>query len=266
MKFLLSFFVLGSMAIDTTMLMMMMQQQTAQNPVQGNQMNMMLPLLLLKDSDNKTSENSDMLMLMMMQGQGMGNMQSVLPLLLLNDKSMDFKSLFLLTNMMNQDCARDTDQQMNSLMPLLLMDKGASNTTNTDSLMMLMMMQTMGNNPVGINQMMPFIMMGNKTESDSLLMMVMLSSMSGGMSNQQGFDNSFNMLLPLLMKDDCAKTDTACQKKQTNMLVLMMAMQSQGPNTQMGPNTILPLLLMKDDKNNENLMFYMMMSQNRQAC
>ena len=50
------------------------------------------------------------------------------------------------------------------------------------------------------------------------------------------------------------------------MMVMMMAMQSQAPNTQMGPNMMLPMLLMEDDSNNENLMFYMMMSQNKQAC
>ena len=149
------------------------------------------------------------------------------------------------------------------LIPLLMSEKSGN---STDDLMMLMMMQTMGNSPVGMTQMMPFIMMKDKTETDSLLMMVLLSSMSGGMNSQQGFDNSFNMLLPLLLGNDCKSGDTACEQKQTNMLVMMMAMQSQGPNSQMGPNMMIPLLLMKDDKNNENLMFYMMTSMNKAAC
>ena len=84
---------------------------------------MMLPLLLMEDADNKTSDNSDMLMMMMMQGQNMNDMGSILPLMLLGDKSLDFKSLFLMTNMMNQDCSQDTDQQMNMLLPMLLSGK-----------------------------------------------------------------------------------------------------------------------------------------------
>ena len=43
-------------------------------------------------------------------------------------------------------------------------------------------------------------------------------------------------------------------------------MQSQAPDSQMGPNMMLPLLLMDDSSDNQNLMFYMMMSGNKQAC
>ena len=57
--------------------------------------------------------------------------------------------------------------------------------------------------------------------------------------------------------------DTACEKEQKNMMVMMMTMQSQAPNTQMGPNMMLPLLLMDDTADNENLIFYMMMSQSK---
>ena len=39
----------------------------------------------------------------------------------------------------------------------------------------------------------------------------------------------------------------------------------QAPNTQMGPNIMLPLLLMDDDSSNENLMFMMMANQNKPA-
>ena len=44
-----------------------------------------------------------------------------------------------------------------------------------------------------------------------------------------------------------------------------MAMQSQAPNTQMGPNMMLPLLLMDDSSDNQDLIFYMMMSQQKPA-
>ena len=103
MKILSSFLALGCIqALDSTLLMLMMQQQSVSNPNQANQMSHLLPLLMLSDSDsNKTSDNSDMLILMMMQGQG-GDMNAVLPFLLLDDDSLDFKTLFLLTNMMRQ--------------------------------------------------------------------------------------------------------------------------------------------------------------------
>ena len=223
MKFLTSFFLCGALAIDSTLMMLMMQQTSETNPGQAGQMNMILPLLLLGDQDNKTSDNTDMLMLMMMQGQDMGDMNSMLPFLMMGDDSLDFKSLFLMTNMMNQDCAHETDSMMNMLMPMLMMgdEEGSS-----DDLMMLMMMQSMGNSPVGMNQMMPFLMMNDKSEDDSLMMMVMLSSMTGGMESQQGFDNNFNMMLPMLL-NDCEDDDDECAKKQQNMMIMMMSMQSQ---------------------------------------
>ena len=68
--------------------------------------------------------------------------------------------------------------------------------------------------------------MDDSSDDDSLLLMVMMNSMSGGLKSQAGFDSNFNLLLPLLIKD-CAASDTDCKKKQKNMLVMMMAMQSQ---------------------------------------
>ena len=74
--------------------------------------------------------------------------------------------------------------------------------------------------------MMPLLLMEDSSDDDSLLLMVMMNSMSGGMKSQAGFDSNFNLLLPLLIKD-CADSDTDCKKKQKNMLVMMMTMQSQ---------------------------------------
>ena len=67
------------------------------------------------------------------------------------------------------------------------------------------------------------------------------------------------MLLPLLISKDG-------DNEQKNLMVMMMAMQSQAPNTQMGSDMILPMLLMNDDSNNENLMMYMMMSMGKPEC
>ena len=88
------------MAIDSTLLMLMMNQNS--NPSQSNQMNMMMPLLLLDDKDAKSDENKNLLIMMMMQGENMADSQSILPLLMLDDDSVDFKSFFLYSNMLNQ--------------------------------------------------------------------------------------------------------------------------------------------------------------------
>merc|ERR1712136_356269 len=145
-------------------------------------------------------------MMMMMQGGSMGDSNSILPLLMLSDDSLDFKSFFLYSNMPKQDCDTSTDSQFSSMLPLLLMsDDSSKKSSSSDSLMMMLMMQSMGDSPVGINNILPFLMMGDKSDDDSMLLMVMMNSMTGGLNSQSGFDNSFNMLLPMLMKD-CADT------------------------------------------------------------
>ena len=128
-----------------------------------------------------------------------------------------YSSLFII------DCEHDTDSQMNMLLPMIMM---GNETESSDNLMMMLMMQSMGNQPIGLNSMMPFIMMNDQDEDSSLLMMIMMNSMTGGMDSQQGFDNNFNMMMPLLM-NGCDDGDDECEKKQKNMFVLMMAMQSQ---------------------------------------
>ena len=87
--------------------------------------------------------------------------------------------------------------------------------------------------------------------------------MNGGMTTEQGFDNSFNMLLPLmLLSEDDRRKRRSTDGVDLDMLVLMMAMQSQAPGTTMGTNVMLPLLLMSDESadSNESLMFFMMMN------
>ena len=71
--------------------------------------------------------------------------------------------------------------------------------------------------------MMPLLLLDDSSDDSSLLLMVMMNSMTGGLNSQSGFDNSFNMLLPMLMKD-CGDTDADCKKKQQNMMVMMMTM------------------------------------------
>ena len=150
---------------------------------------------------------------------------------------------------------------MNSMLPMLMLD---SNSTASD-LMMLMMFQSQGDSPIAMEQMMPFLMLSDKSDSDNLLLMVMMNSMTGGLNEQEGFDSNFNLLLPLAL-EECAANDAVCEKKNKDMMILLMAMQSNAPSTTMGPDMMLPLLLMDDTSNNEDLIFFMMMSQNMPQC
>ena len=47
-----------------------------------------------------------------------------------------------------------------------------------------MMMQSIGNQPIGMNMMMPLLMSEDNGEDSQLLMMVLMNSMTGGMNNQ----------------------------------------------------------------------------------
>ena len=99
---LFAFLLSAVLALDSTLLMLLMNQNSVGNPNQANQMNMMLPLLLLDDEDAKSADNKNLLIMMMMQGGDMGDSQAILPLLLLGDGDVDFKSFFLYSNMLKQ--------------------------------------------------------------------------------------------------------------------------------------------------------------------
>ena len=62
-----------------------------QNEEQGNQMNSLLPFLMMESQN----ENSEMLMMMMMQQPG-ADMNTMLPLLMMGDDEVDMQSLFLM--------------------------------------------------------------------------------------------------------------------------------------------------------------------------
>jgi len=90
--------------------------------------------------------------------------------------------------------------------------------------MMLMMMQTMGDSPVQINQLAPFLLMDDLADDSNLMLMILLNMMNGGMNTQVGFQDNFNLMMPLLLTDDCSdETDAdkkkACEKKQKDLLV-----------------------------------------------
>ena len=88
--------------------------------------------------------------------------------------------------------------------------------------------------------------------------MTLLSSMTGGMDNADGFTQNFNLLLPLLLSDEKLNGDD-------DLLVLLMAMQSQAPGSAMNAQSMLPLLLMDSGSNNEELIMFMAMMSNNQC-
>ena len=100
---LLSFLFSAIFAIDSTLLMLMVNQNSVQNPTQGDQMSMMLPLLLLNDEKTaKSEDNKNLLIMMMMQGGNLADTNSILPLLMLENDSLDLKNFFLYSNMLKQ--------------------------------------------------------------------------------------------------------------------------------------------------------------------
>jgi hypothetical protein len=94
---LLNFFFLSSVvAVNQEILLNILQQQAASNSNQNNQLNLLPPFMMMEDMGNKTSENTDLLMSMIIQGEL--DTSSILPLLMLEDDTLDFKSIFLMTN------------------------------------------------------------------------------------------------------------------------------------------------------------------------
>ena len=202
------------------------------------------------------------------------NMDQMLPFLLMDNGETDMKSLFLMTTMMQNNC-EDTNGQMNMLLPLLLMTEDDTEDETTDrrrrdtdtedkadsTLKTLLLLQTMseGNTGLDINSMMPFLLMEDSSDSDHLMKLVLMSSMTGGMDSSAGFENNFNMLLPLLLgSEDGDEGDE-------DMLFILLAMQSQAPGSSMGSQAMLPLLMMDSDSNNQQLIMFMSMM-NNQNC
>ena len=101
--------------------------------------------------------------------------------------------------------------------------------------------------------------MNDSSDSDNLLLMVMMSSMTGGMDSSTGFANNFNMLLPLLLGSENE------DEGDSDMLFVLLAMQSQSPGSAMGSNTMLPLILMDSESDNSELIMFMAMM-NNQNC
>lgn len=247
-------------------------------------------------------DNTLMLMMLMMQNPN-ADLNTMLPFLVMDDGKRDMKSLFLLTTVMQNNC-HDTNDQMNMLLPLLLLsddndeettDRKRRDTTddkdNSETLMTLLLLQTMsqGNRGLDMNVMLPFLLMDDASDKDNLFLLVLVNSMTGGMDTTAGFDNNFNLLLPLLLIKDDDTTADDNKESDSDMLFILMAMQSQAPGknlklkylifhlkfdfipikiylgTAMSSNALLPLLLMDSSSNNEPLIMFMAMMGNQQC-
>ena len=175
----------------------------------------------------------------------------------LSDGSMDMTTMMLMTNMMNKDCAHDTNEQMSSMLPLLLMQEDGDNDKLKTMLMFQMMSEGDGLN---MDSMLPMLMLDDSDdELSETLMMILMSSMGSGRQDAATYDSGFNMLMPLLMLDDGSGN-----AGDSDLMLLMMMMQAQSPSTSSTMDSMLPMLLMQDDDSNDTLLMFMMMSQ--QQC
>merc|ERR1712008_471006 len=176
----------------------------------------------------------------------------MLPLMFLGDGDIDMKSMMLMTTMMQKDCTHDTNDQMSSMLPLLLMGENG----NDDKLKTLLMFQMMSDGSgLNMDSMLPMLMLGDDDdEMSEVLMMVLMSSLGSGRQEASTYDSGFNMMLPLMMAGDDADSD-----------MMMMMMQAQSPSTGSTMDSMLPMMLMKDDSDNSSLLMFMMMSQGQQC-
>ena len=245
---------------------------------QAEQMKMILPMLMM---DAKENENIKLLMMLMMQDptflEKSDNQQLVTYLMNAEDDTLDFKTMFLMTNMFRKECNNNGAQRMNSLMPLLIKKSESAHNATQDAddqsdiqnLLTIMTFMSSGEAGVDASSMLPLLMEemvfedGNFDHDKKLLLWVMMSMMTGETNNAQGFSNSFNMLLPLVMRD-C--NDDACEKQKRDLMTVLIAMQSNAPGTAFGPDMMIPLMLMGNTDNNQELIFFMMTQMNNKAC
>lgn len=237
---------------DTTKMMLMMN---AMNMYPNDPLTQLLPMMALSDSDD---DNSKALMaMMMMNPSASGDLNSIMPLLMYQDDSVDLKSVFVYSSILGHDCHHDSNAQLSQLLPMMLA-KETDESEKLKTMIMFQMMAGAGQSIGGMEHLMQHILLGDEIH-DNPLMMILLQSMTGHVNSHQGYDQAFNMMLPLVMHEDCATDDDACFKDQRDFLMMMLMMGAQTPNSGTSINSILPMLMMDDDDNNELLIMFMMM-------
>ena len=272
---------------ESTKMMLMMN---AMNMYPNDPLTQIMPLLMLSEDEDTTSttgtstgtstgtgtstststtednENAKLLMMMtMMNPASAGDVNNIMPLLFMNDDTVDMKSMLVYSAILNQDCTHSTNHQINQLLPLMLA-KEKETDEKLKTMIMFQMMAGAGKH-LDMNELLMHIMLEDKIE-DNPLMLILLQAMTGDVNTPSGYDNSFNLMLPMVLADDCTEatvTDKdACKKKQKDLMIMMMMMGAQTPNSGTSINSILPMMLMDDKDDNSMLIMFMMMQQ--QPC
>ena len=139
----------------------------------------------------------------------------------------------------------------------MMLSRETDDDEKLKTMIMFQMMAGAGHN-VGMEHLMHHILFEDEIH-DNPLFMILLQAMTGDVNHNQGFENAFNMMLPIALHEDCTVGDDACFKKQRDYLMIMLMMGAQTPNSGVSVNSILPMLLLDDDDNNELLIMFMMM-------
>ena len=250
---------------DYLRMMLLSPGLLGKSQTQACQIDPILPYMLM-NSDN--AENSKIIMMLMLENPNTP-LDNILPYFMLENGKIDMESLFLVTTVMQTNC-KNTNDQLNMLLSLLLLrndgkehDRRKRETAEpsiNEGLKILILTQTMseGNNGLDINFIMPYLLLNDARDEDNLLLMILMNAISGELDSEDGFGDNFNLLLPLLLEPKDSKFDS-------DMLYILMAMQSQAPSSGVSSNTLLPLLLIDTESNNEQLIFFMAMMNNKKC-
>ena len=173
-------------------LMLLSPGLLGRNEQQAEQMRQIVPFMILDEDASRAKS-----LIVLMTTHPHINPVQLLPFLLLDDE-IDLANLFVTAAMMQSNC-QSTNTQFNQLLPLMLIDNVDAIDANMKT-MLLMQTLSEGNTGLDLDLMLPYLLMENESETDNLLLMVMMNAITGGMDTAHGFDQNFNVLLPLLFR------------------------------------------------------------------
>jgi len=147
-----------------------------------SQMNMLMPMLMMGDSDD-SSDNLMMLMMMQTMGNSPVGMDMMMPFLMMNDNS-DDNSLMMMVMMnamtggMNSQGGFDTN--FNMLLPLAMKecDDGDDECEKNKKDMMIILMAMQSKSPnsgFGSDMLIPMMMMDDDSNNEDLIFFMMMN-------------------------------------------------------------------------------------------
>ena len=121
-----------------------------------------------------------------------------------------------------------------------------SSSKAMDKLKSILLIQIMsGQEIIPMEQMLPMLLLDAEySDTNRYLMMTLMNVMDGEAKSSNGFNNNFNMLMPLLMQK--CDGDDQCEKDKKDIGVILMAMQSVAPGSSVNSNSMAPLMMMDD--------------------